>query len=80
METFSQVFPMKIIALTVLSSLLVSGFTISNLSKGPYPTNPVNSYQQLLTEYGNRTRNTSYRGSGRRAILALPPQSTDLPQ
>jgi hypothetical protein len=71
---------MKLLALTVLSNLLVSSFTISNLSKRPYPTNPASSYQQLLTEYGSRTQNTSYRGSGRRAILALPPQSTDSPQ
>jgi hypothetical protein len=69
---------MRFLTLAVFSGLMVAGFSSvqQHNSSHTAQVNPVSNHTVHLVS-NNRSRTTSYRGSGRRAILALP--TTHLP-
>lgn len=69
---------MRFLTLAVFSGLMVAGFSSVQQHDGVHTAqvNPVSNHTVHLVS-NNRSRTTSYRGSGRRDILALP--TTHLP-
>lgn len=64
---------MRFLTFAVISGLIVAGFssTQQHDSVRTAQVNPVSNHHIHLVS-NTRSRTTSYRGSGRRAILALP--------
>ncbi|HEY9623234.1 MAG TPA: hypothetical protein V6C78_22950 [Crinalium sp.] len=65
---------MRFFSFTVISGLMLAGFSLTHQhgSVNAAQIRPVNHHQVHLASSDSRSRTTSYRGSGRRAILASP--------
>jgi hypothetical protein len=64
---------MRFLTFAMISGLMVAGFSLAQQRNSVHAerVNPV-SNQSVHLASNTRSRSTSYRGSGRRAILALP--------
>jgi hypothetical protein len=56
----------------------MSGFVVIGVAIAGYELTTQADTQELSISYSSRQHNTSYRGSGRRAIMAIVPPGPDL--
>lgn len=63
---------MRVFTFTLLSGVLFAGAAIASQELVSYSASLRSNSDYQLTSNNSRSRDTSYRGSGRREILALP--------